>query len=326
MQRKLQKIIRASLSAFTDDDKMVFLNLMASKYKSLNINDIHFTPYKSTIIDAYTFYENATITFLVSPIDIGDSFLLAEESFRQEETLVLRKSDGIIYYNSYTKPSIPVATSFLELWTSLESRRKENIYNNEKVIERSIPLELKTQQTIRQCFIRDSFEEIRAIYETINNDERICEFPYYCCGIEGITEFNFYKKANFSLDFPFELIDKSTYDLPEGTWWEIGHSYEDEDTGPDDDGFLLMDSNTGRIIRCSVDTTSQLLLGNSKNKMLSSFIEIFPLCLSLLRFLFCAKKTPIKVDYFKVADTFKEFINRLSVKVSNRFQDDDQTT
>ncbi len=60
MQRELPKRINASLPAFTDDDKTAFLNFIASKYKSFDIDEICFEPYRNAVVDAPTFYENAT--------------------------------------------------------------------------------------------------------------------------------------------------------------------------------------------------------------------------------------------------------------------------
>ena len=288
---KITALLQNTLAAVPDEDKEYVSQYLTENQTYIVDGQLFYEPYKNLITDTDSFYQYASLNFLSCPEDEGDYYLLATESFRDEETLVLRKDNGNIFYNSYTKQLIWAASNFLELWNKLKRGANSVAADYYQADTRDVVLSQPVQQAIHQCFGLEDNREIIEIYKTINAND-LCEGANF-------TELNFYTKSNFSLWFPFVKVESGKYDpLPEGDWWEIGLSNEDEDTGPDD-CFLLMDSLTGHVLRCSVIDSIVLSLIEKKTTIQSIFDLLFPF-----------KSKTIKIDYFVVAKSLSEFLQK----------------
>ena len=249
MTLNIEKIIAESVNAFNSSDKKYFVRFMNERKAEVNDNTMLFTPYLYSTTPK-NFYEKMTLQFETCPVDNGEIFQLGVESFRFDEILFLKKSDGKIYYRSYNNNVFEVADSFVSFWDIID--HKYDITGvMELVQDDNIPLDEEVCHLLKRCFYRESIQKIMKIYAIIRSCEEGLEIPLSENSSDGITSSTFYDKANFSLIFPFTEISDPRLRLPAGSWWRIGEGNEDEDTGPDN-GTLIINKETGSVFWYSI--------------------------------------------------------------------------
>ena len=244
------------------------------------------------------------------------------ESFRFDEKLFLKKSDGKIYYRNYNNDVFEVADSFVNFWNIID--QKYDITRGlELVQDDNVSLNEEVCLLLKQCFYREPIQKIMKIYSIIRSDEEGLEIPLSENSSDGITLSTFYDKANFSLIFPFTEISDPRLRLPTGSWWRIGEGNEDEDTGPDN-GTLIINKETGFIFWYSIIPD---WIDNELRKLQKVPHGIFPSIYSILKSMFSSKlndsvsNRPCNINFFKISDSFESFINNLGCekKVMGRY-------